>query len=193
MHTLHSLRSLTRFRRVAILTLSVALVLLCLPAARMAVTEAGSKIGKLPKDSVAQRQLRMTDGSQQSLLALRGKVVVLSFFAVWCGHSRDQVPALVRLSETEGSRGLQVIGLAVEDERTTAEKLSSFISTHKINYPVGTVTDPVFAEFISSRAVDVPQTLVYGRDGRLAAHFVGQNAQIDAALNEVVGKELDKK
>ncbi|HWQ35600.1 MAG TPA: TlpA disulfide reductase family protein [Blastocatellia bacterium] len=191
MHTLHSLRSLTRFRRVAILTLSLALVLLCLPAARM--TEAGSRIGRLPKDSVAQRQLKMTDGSQQSLLALRGKVVVLSFFAVWCGHSRDQVPALVRLSETEGSRGLQVIGLAVEDERTTAEKVSSFISAHKINYPVGTVTDPVFAEFISSRAVDVPQTLVYGRDGRLAAHFVGQNARIDAALDEVVRKELDKK
>ncbi len=170
-----------------------ALIVAGLLCSQTLVTEAGSKVGKLPKASVAQRQLKMTDGSQHSLAALRGKVVVLSFFAVWCGHSRDQMPTLTRLSDSLSSRGLQVLGLAVEDDRTTAEKVSNFIAAHKINYPVGTVSDPVFMEFVESRIVDVPQTLVYGRDGKLAAHFIGQNARNDAALAEIVNRELDKK
>jgi len=184
---------MARFRRAAIAGAVIGLALACLPASKLMVTEAGSKVGKLPKDSVAQRQLRLMDGSQFSLAGARGRVVVLSFFAVWCGHSRDQIPPLTKLSEAESGRGLQVVGLAVEDAQTTTDRINNFIKDQKINFPVGVVSDPVFAGYIESRVVDVPQTLVYGRDGRLAAHYIGQSAANDAALADVVKRELDKK
>lgn len=187
MSVFHSVHSLARIRRVALLSLLTGLALTCLP-----VSQAAGKIGKQPKDSVARRQLTMLDGSQHSLMALRGKVVVLNFFAVWCGHSRDQVATLTKLSDAESSRGLQVVGLAVEDDRTNEAKVRSFVSDHKINYPTGMVNDPVFMEYVSSRMVDVPQTLVYGRDGRLVAHYIGQNTAQDAALEAAVRQELDK-
>ncbi len=191
----HPFYSLARFRRVAILTITIGLSLTCLltsPTSWMSLTEAAGKVGRMPKEAVAQRQLKMTDGSQHSLVSLRGKVAVLSFFAVWCGHSRDQIPALTKLSEAESSRGLQIVGLAVEDERTTPEKVSDFIKDHQLHYPVGMVSDPVFMEYVDSRVLDVPQTLVYGHDGKLAAHFIGQNAANDEALTAAVKKELDK-
>jgi thiol-disulfide isomerase/thioredoxin len=192
MNNFHSSGSFVRWRRVALLLIAVGLIISS-PTNSQRPAAAGNKIGKLPKDSVAQRQLRMTDGSQHSLLSLRGKVIVVNFFAVWCGHSRDQIPSLIKLSESASSRGVQVIGLAVEDDRTTAEKVSDFISAQRINYPVGMVSDPVFMEFVSSRVVDVPQTLVYGRDGKLAAHVIGHDAQTDATIADAVRKELDKK
>src|SRR5437762_12544499 len=99
MKTNPTLLSIVRFRRITVLTVVIGLAFACLPASKLSVTEAVSKVGKLPKDSVAQRQLKLMDGSQFSLAGARGRVVVLNFFAVWCGHSRDQIPALRKLSE----------------------------------------------------------------------------------------------
>ncbi len=192
MNSNHPFDFLAHIRRVALLTILIGLTL-CLPASQMSLTEAAGKVGKMPKEAVAQQQLKMTDGSQHSLVSLRGKVVVLSFFAIWCGHSRDQIPALTKFSETESSRGLQVLGLAVEDDRTSLEKVNDFTRDHRINYPVGMVSDPIFMEYVDSRVLDVPQTLIYGRDGKLAAHFIGQNAANDEVMAMTVKKELDKK
>jgi len=156
-------------------------------------SEAKGKIGKLPKESLARHQVTSLDGRRFSLAELRGQVVVLDFFAVWCGHSRDHMPALTRFNEDDRERGLQIIGLAVQDQQTTAERLAQFIKDQKIGYPVGLVSDRIFADYVQSRDVSVPQTLVFGRDGRLMAHFVGQSAETDAALTAAIKGELEKK
>ena len=152
-------------------------------------SEAGSKakIGHLPSDKVASRSLKTLDGKQFSLSSLRGQVVVIDFFAVWCAHSRDHLPALSHFNSTPK---LQIIGLAVEDQ-TTPERLSKFINDEKIGYPVGMVDDPTFAGFVG-HDVSVPQTLVYGRDGKLVAHYIGQSAEADANLVAKIQAELAK-
>jgi thiol-disulfide isomerase/thioredoxin len=155
-------------------------------------SEAKGKIGKLPKEATARRQLAMLDGRQFSLASLRGQVVVLNFFAVWCGHSRDHIPALTRFKEEDWRRGLQIIGLAVQDQQTTSERLHQFIKDQQIAYPVGWVSDRLFSEFVQARDVSVPQTLVYSRDGRLAGHFLGQSTGSDAALVALIARELEK-
>lgn len=155
-------------------------------------SEAKDKIGKLPKDSVARRQVTSLDGRHFSLAALRGQVVVLDFFAVWCGNSRAHLPTITGFTDDDRQRGLQIIGLSVQ-ERTTKDQLEQFITDQKIAYPVGFVSDSVFSEYIESRDVSVPQTLIYGRDGRLLAHFNGYSAGIDAAITAAVKRELEKK
>ncbi|MEP7270550.1 MAG: TlpA disulfide reductase family protein [Acidobacteriota bacterium] len=151
--------------------------------------QATARIGHMPKDGVARQQLRPFNGNSVSLSSLRGQVVVLDFFATWCGHSRLHVPTVRRLADDEGPRGTQVIGLAVEERDSTVQQ---FIKDQHITYPVATVSDPVFGGFVESRDVSVPQTLVYGRDGRLAGHFVGHSAEQDAELVATVKRELDK-
>jgi len=150
------------------------------------------KVGELPKDSVAHRALRMTDGRQFTLAEMRGKVVVLDFFAVWCGHSRQHIPTMTKFTAEDTKRGLQIIGLAVDDAESTPKRVAEFIQQMKITYPVGMIEDPVFAKFVESKDVSVPQTLVYGRDGRLAAYFSGHDEKIDAEITSAVRRELDK-
>ncbi|MCI0336607.1 MAG: TlpA family protein disulfide reductase [Acidobacteria bacterium] len=156
-------------------------------------TEAKVKIGKLPKDSVANHTLRTFDGKQFTLAGLRGQVVVLDFFAVWCGHSKQHVPTLARFGDDERQRGLQIIGLAVQDSESTSERIAQFIKEFNLTYPVGVVQDPVFSDFVESRDVSVPQTLIYGRDGRLVAHFTGHDSKVDADLTATIKRELEKK
>jgi thiol-disulfide isomerase/thioredoxin len=155
-------------------------------------TEAKARIGKLPKDSIANHPLRTFDGRQFSLADLRGQVVVLDFFAVWCGHSKRHIPTLTKFGDDERRRGLQIIGLAVQDSESTSERISQFIKDFKIAYPIGVIKDHIFSEYVESRDVSVPQTLVYGRDGRLVAHFNGHDPKIDADLTATIRRELDK-
>jgi thiol-disulfide isomerase/thioredoxin len=155
-------------------------------------TEAQVKVGKSPKDSVAKRQIRTLDGKQYTIAGLRGQVVVLDFFAVWCGHSKKHVPTLTQFGDEERQQGLQIIGLAVQDTESTSERIAQFIKDFNITYPVGTVQDTDFSKYVQSRDVSVPQTLVYGRDGRLVAHFAGHDSKIDADLTETIKRELAK-
>jgi thiol-disulfide isomerase/thioredoxin len=155
-------------------------------------TEAQVKVGKSPKDSVAKRQIRTLDGKQYTIAGLRGQVVVLDFFAVWCGHSKKHVPTLTQFGDEERQQGLQIIGLAVQDTESTSERIAQFIKDFNITYPVGTVQDADFSKYVQSRDVSVPQTLVYGRDGRLVAHFAGHDSKIDADLTETIKRELAK-
>ncbi len=101
-------------------------------------------------------------------------------------------PRFTRFTDDDRQHGLQIIGLSVQ-ERTAKDQLEQFITDQKIAYPVGFVTDSVFSDYVESRDVSVPQTLIYGRDGRLLAHFNGHSAQIDAAITATVKGELEKK
>lgn len=164
--------------------------LLCTLCLGASSSEATARIGRMPKASIAHQRFRAFDGRSFSLESLRGQVVVVDFFATWCGHSRAHLPTVKQIAETESEHGLQVVGLAVEEPD---EKVIGFVKDHKIDYLVATVSDPVFASFVESRDVSVPQTLVYGRGGQLAAHFVGHSAKLDAELISVVRRELDKR
>ena len=155
-----------------------------------APVEATARIGQMPKDKVAKKHLHTINGNTVSLKSMRGQVVVLDFFATWCGHSKLHLPSVEKIASEDGSRGVQVIGLAVEEKDSTVER---FIKDHKLTYPVAVVSDPDFGSFVESRDVSVPQTLVYGRDGRLAGHFVGHSAEQDAEIAATVKRELDKR
>ena len=154
--------------------------------------EATQKTGKLPKESVANRQIRTLDGQQFSLAGLRGKVVVLDFFAVWCGHSREHIPTMTKIGGAERDGQLQVIGLAVKDRESTDERVKKFIQELNITYPVGMVSDPEFSDYVQSKDIGVPQTLVYARDGRLAAHFSGHDDRVAAEIAATINRELAK-
>ena len=145
------------------------------------------RIGRMPKDEIANQQLRTLDGTNVSLAGLRGQVVVLDFFTTWCGHSRLHIQTVKRLHE-EGSN-LRVVGLAVQETETSTRQ---YVADQAIKYPVTTVSDPTFGSFVESRDVSVPQTLVYGRDGRLAAHFIGHSPEVIAELEKAVKREMAK-
>ena len=191
MHSYSLLASHTR--RVSAFSLLMAAGLLLLFTVGLPISQAKVKVGSFPKEAVAKYPLRMMDGREYSLAGLRGQVVVLDFVAVWCVHSRDHVPTLNRFDDEDHERGLKIIGLIINDRETSQLRVQQFIKDQKVEYPVTLISQDLFERFIDSKDTDIPQTLVYGRNGRLAAHFIGHDATIDAQLTAVIKQELDKK
>jgi len=169
------------------------IVLMTIASTRAPHVLAKFKIGSLPKERVVTHQIRTTDGRTHTLQDLRGQVVVLDFFTVWCVHSRDHMGILNRFDDEDRERGLRVIGMIVNDAETTQERINQFIKDQKINFPLSITNDEIFKLFVDSKDLAVPQTLVFARNGRLAAHLVGHSSEIEAELQAVVKRELAKK
>ena len=155
---------------------------------------ANVKEGQMPKPTIARQTFATTEGKKFSLDTARGKVVVVQFFGTWCGISKRQVPANNKLLENRSSDDFQLVGMAVKDPRSTSQSVKQFISEQKVGYSVvGDVDDKYFVDFVDSRDVSVPQTLIYGKDGRLVAHYLGYNQQIGTEIEQKVKNELANK
>jgi thiol-disulfide isomerase/thioredoxin len=108
------------------------------------------------------------DGRPISMAALRGKVVIVNFWATWCGPCRAEVPDLVALQEKYPDT-LQVIGIS-EDE-AGVEVVKRFAAEHKINYPVVMMTPEIEKLFPGIGAL--PTSFIVDRESRVVQKHVG--------------------
>jgi thiol-disulfide isomerase/thioredoxin len=135
--------------------------------------------------------VRTIDGRTFKLSGYRGKVVVMDFWATWCPPCRQETPQLARLARENRDRGLEIIGLHIDDRgRSSHEDIRKFIDNYGINYTVGLATDDMFTSYLGTDDDTIPQTLVFGRDGRLIKHLSGYNESHGKLLDEAVNQAL---
>jgi peroxiredoxin len=103
-------------------------------------------------------------GKQWSLKQLRGKVVLVNFWATWCPPCRAELPELADLYKRFAAQGLVILAISDEDAST----IRRFAGEHRMNYPV--LVDPGGATKDQYRVSGFPQSFVYNRQGRLVAH-----------------------
>jgi len=110
------------------------------------------------------------DGKDSRLSDYKGNVILLNFWATWCGPCKYEIPILVELQNQYGSDGLQVIGVSVDD---TLEKLEPFVKQFNMNYPVllGLGHDDVQDTY--GPLYTVPISVVISRDGRICSKHMG--------------------
>ena len=131
------------------------------------------------------------DGRTFKLSEYRGKVVVVDFWATWCPPCREEVPQLVRLAEQNRTRGIEVIGLHIDDQgRSPESAIKRFISQYEINYTVGMASNEMFTAYLGTVEDTIPQTLVFDRKGNAVAHFVGYDQSHARKLDEAVNLAL---
>lgn len=116
-------------------------------------------------------------GAEQKLSALRGRVVILNFWATYCGPCVKEMPDLAAIQNQYAALGVQVVGATAE---TMAEQklVRKFITDLKINFPIwlgATVAD--MARFGLGPAL--PGTAIIGRDGKIVAVYRGVISQAD--------------
>ncbi len=131
------------------------------------------------------------DGGAIRLSAYRGKVLVVDFWATWCPPCRQEVPQLTRLANENRQRGLEVVGLHIDDQgRSTPEDIRKFIDQYGINYTVGLASNEMFIAYLGEKETTIPQTLVFDRKGRLVAHLIGYGPADARRLDEAVNSAI---
>ncbi len=127
------------------------------------------------------------DGRSFQLSNYRGKVLVLDFWASWCGPCRSEIPILKSLAEEHHGPGFEVVGLTIEDPAREGDNVRKFVKELRINYSLGYATDELFGAYVGPGQHPIPQTLIFGRDGRLRRHLIGFSPREDAKkLRETV-------
>lgn len=131
------------------------------------------------------------DGRTFKLSDYRGKVVVIDFWATWCPPCQQEVPQLARIARENSDRGVEVIGLHIDDRgRSTPEAIRKFISDFGINYTIGMASNQMFEAYLGTVEDTIPQTLVFDRDGRLVAHLIGYDGSHARTLDEAVNRAV---
>ncbi len=113
--------------------------------------------------------LKDMNGVDVNLESFKGKVILLNFWATWCGPCRAEIPSLVELQQ-QYKDDLVVLGLSVDD---TAEKLLPYAAEFKMNYPVlvGNGREDVQEAF--GPLFGIPVSVIIGRDGIIAKKHSG--------------------
>ena len=113
--------------------------------------------------------LKDMHGVDVHLESFKGKVILLNFWATWCGPCRAEIPSLVELQE-QYKDDLVILGLSVDD---TAEKLLPYAAEFKMNYPVlvGNGREDVQEAF--GPLFGIPVSVIIGRDGVIAKKHSG--------------------
>lgn len=127
------------------------------------------------------------DGQKISVDQLKGKVVLLDFFATWCPPCQASVPHLVDLNKKYGGDGLVVVGLSVDDD---TEALKKFVADRKIDYPIAVAGDETKTAYgIRS----IPHMFILNRKGEIVETHLGFDEQAGAAMEATIKKLLGEK
>ena len=142
----------------------------------------------VPPKPVAMMSWTGTDGKEQRMQDLEGKVIVLDFWATYCEPCRREIPHLNQLQAKYGSDKLQVIGMNVggdEDE----PKIPKFVQELKVSYPVAFPEDSL-VEYIFQGSDAIPQTAVFDRKGQFVTKIVGFDDSVRADLENAIDKAI---
>ena len=158
------------------------------PASAPPVTDAPPAWTDLPPE-VALAPLKDVNGASFKLADFFGKVVVVNFWATWCGPCRREIPELVNLHKEFQSRGVEVIGLTSEDPGASAEKVRKFIQDFQIDYRIGWGTAQVSAPLMQGHTA-IPQIFVISPDARILKRFVGFSPAYTSELKQALEDAL---
>ncbi len=114
----------------------------------------------------------MMSGDQRNVSEWQGKILVINFWATWCPPCRKEIPEFVALQEQYGDKGLQFVGIAIEDR----EPVSEYLNTIKINYPIliGGDKGIALAQQLGNIINAVPFTIVVNPQGQVIHRQPGE-------------------
>lgn len=147
------------------------------------VPQVGGKVGRPAPDFALPVAANGLPGSKMSLSELRGRPVLLDFWASWCGPCAVVAPVVDRVARRYEKKGLVVMGVNGDD---TPEAVRAYATKKKLGYPM--VVDASRKAFDAYGVASLPSLVVIDREGNVRAYLTG--VVDEAALNEIVGEAL---
>lgn len=160
-------------------------VLAALTLGLAALCQARPSAGDIPPDYLG----RDRDGHDVRVSELRGKVVIVSFWASWCGYCRKELPVLAALQKLKGTSDLRVVGVNHDDDY---DKYKDLLRRWK-NLDIVLTYDPPDGRI--GKPYDVhglPFLVMIGRDGRVAHAYYGYDEDMLDTIMAEVNELLDQ-
>jgi cytochrome c biogenesis protein CcmG/thiol:disulfide interchange protein DsbE len=152
----------------------------------------GTNLPMPPSKPVEQLGWKIFDEEKEVKLGdMKGKVVILDFWATYCPPCIKAIPHLRELKAKYGEQGLEIVGLHVGGPED-APRVPDFIERLKIDYPIATPEDELTYSLLGTDS-RIPQTLIFDRDGKLVKQFVSYDEVIKKQINETVEQTINKK
>jgi thiol-disulfide isomerase/thioredoxin len=129
--------------------------------------------------------LESLDGKSMRLSDLRGKAVLLNFWATWCGPCKIETPWLVELQNQYGHDGLQIVGVEMGDD--SKDEITKFTKDMAVNYPILIGKEAVGDAYGGVPAL--PETFFIGRDGKIVNKIIGLKGK--GEIEDSIKKALD--
>jgi thiol-disulfide isomerase/thioredoxin len=121
------------------------------------------------QQKAANFSLKSADGKLYELKQYKGKVVVVNFWATWCGPCRKEIPDFIEAYKKYKNKGLVIIGISVDQDGWT--KVTPYVEESKINYPVVLGTEQVVENYGGINAI--PTTFIVDKNGYIADQHTG--------------------
>lgn len=114
--------------------------------------------------------IRDMDGRDVNLAAFKGKVILLNFWATWCGPCLAEIPGFIDLQARYRDQGFVVLGISVDDP---IEKLKPFAQEFQMNYPVLAGSDRNDVQEAYGPMFGIPVSVIVNREGLMCRRIVG--------------------
>jgi peroxiredoxin len=129
-------------------------------------------------------ELQTLDGQTVRLADFDGKVLLIDFWATWCGPCRKQIPHLKSLYTELGPLGFEILGVAVGDREDSVRR---FVEQIAIDYTTCMGTNQIVTDF--GNFSSIPTAFLVDRDGNIAARYVGlqDKGTLERAIRRLLG------
>lgn len=144
-------------------------------------TETPSRSRAMVKEFAPDFKLTAIDGTGIQYGEIKGKPILVNFFASWCLPCREEMPAIERIAREYKSRGVVFLGVAVDD---TEAKMREFVKRYEVTFPVGLDSGAAIQK--SFGVYGIPTTYFIDRQGVINYFHAG------AVTEELLRHELDK-
>ena len=133
--------------------------------------------------------LQSLDGTSMRLSDLRGKAVLLNFWATWCLPCKIEMPWFIELQKQYGSQGLQIVGVAMDD--SSKEDIAKFAKDMGVNYPVLLGKEAVGDAY--GGVPGLPESFFIGRDGKIVDKIIGLRgrAEIEGSIKKALNTQAN--
>jgi thiol-disulfide isomerase/thioredoxin len=156
------------------------LVLLCLPGIFF-FPYCGKEKRESPLRLAPDFTLRTLDGKEITLSKLKGKVILLDFWATWCSPCRESIPHLIQLYKAYQKKGLEVIGINMD--KRDMETVRQFAMSMNIPYPIVMTSGQEERDY---GVTGLPSTILIDKKGRVRKKILGFTSEIAKQMTATV-------